>query len=102
MDLIDREKALDKACGWCACSTNEMAAALKDKELLEKCRAECAIAKALNDAPAVDAVPVVRCKDCKNYIVDGIKGYCCMGKGDNWYCADGERKVGEQDADEHG
>lgn len=45
----------------------------------------------IEDAPAVDAVPVVRCKDCKHYMTihctcDG----CCIS--DYWYCADGERK----------
>ena len=41
-----------------------------------------------------DAIPVVRCKDCKYY--DYHNG--CMSwhdvnsKNDNWYCADGERK----------
>lgn len=39
----------------------------------------------------VDAVEVVRCKDCKHYMTihctcDG----CCIS--DDWYCADGERK----------
>ena len=52
--------------------------------------------------PTVDAVPVVRCKDCRfrqsrvSRIIDGkecnlcemIKGY----KPADWYCADGERK----------
>lgn len=39
-------------------------------------------------APTVDAVEVVRCKDCEH------KSYC-YGRtpwGDNWFCADGERK----------
>jgi hypothetical protein len=45
----------------------------------------------IKDAPTVDAVPVVRCKDCKHYMTihctcDG----CCIS--DDWYCADGERK----------
>lgn len=39
----------------------------------------------------LDAVEVVRCKDCKHYMTihctcDG----CCIS--DDWYCADGERK----------
>ena len=39
----------------------------------------------------VNAVEVVRCKDCKHYMTihctcDG----CCIS--DDWYCADGERK----------
>ena len=58
----------------------------------------------INTAPTIDAVPVVRCKDCKNWDttwqndwaknnqycpnVDGIR------KGD-WYCADGERRTDE-------
>lgn len=49
----------------------------------------------LADAPTVDAVEVVRCKDCKWYSDD----YCCQfgdDYGDDWYCADGERR--EEDA----
>ena len=30
----------------------------------------------LDDAPTVDAVPVVRCKDCEFYIIDGCEDYC--------------------------
>ena len=46
----------------------------------------------LEDAPTVDAVEVVRCRDCKNYMTvhctcDG----CCIS--DDWYCADGERRT---------
>lgn len=39
-------------------------------------------------SPTVDAEPVVRCKDCKHWLVD------CFQKMDagNWWCADGERK----------
>ena len=45
----------------------------------------------IEDAPAVDAVEVVRCKDCKHYMTihctcDG----CCVS--DYWFCADGERR----------
>lgn len=45
-------------------------------------------------SPTVDAVPVVRCKDCKHY----HNGFNCdllqkpIMKGDDWFCADGERK----------
>lgn len=46
----------------------------------------------LEDAPTVDAVEVVRCRDCKHYMTihctcDG----CCIS--DDWYCADGERRT---------
>ena len=43
-----------------------------------------------------DAMPVVRCKDCKHYKRDT----CSAGAGmavpppDDWFCADGERREG--------
>lgn len=52
----------------------------------------------IDKAPTADAVPVVRCKDCKHY--DG-ESKMCLNKnigmyGDepslDWYCADGERR----------
>ena len=52
------------------------------------------------DAPAVDAVPVVRCKDCKHYRKDSF--WCDMNSKDrgewfNWYpedfCSYGERRT---------
>ena len=51
----------------------------------------------LQEAPTVDAVEVVRCKDC-HYNEDEEIGmvYCpyVLGGwvGENWFCADGERK----------
>ena len=41
--------------------------------------------------PAADAVPVVRCKDCKYF-----KTRLCENEDnyDDWFCADGERKDG--------
>ena len=53
-----------------------------------------------DNAPTVDAVPVVRCKDCKHSWEDlgGLTcshGVCvdCVVLGD-FYCANGERKKG--------
>ena len=48
--------------------------------------------KQIADAPTVDAVPVVRCKDCKYF-----KTWLCQNEdnSDNWFCADGERKDGD-------
>ena len=37
----------------------------------------------LREAPTIDAVPVVRCKDCRDREV-------CITS-DDWYCADAER-----------
>lgn len=56
----------------------------------------------LKDAPTIDAVPVVRCKDCK-YWQDNNGGYphdeCCWGKGEtpdqDDFCSYGERKDGD-------
>ena len=47
------------------------------------------VAEFLDDMPTVDAVPVVRCKDCKYF-----KTPLCQNEDnhDNWFCADGERK----------
>lgn len=49
--------------------------------------------EAIDNAPTIDAEPVVRCKDCK---YRGIIDYpvCCEST-DEWFCADGERKGGD-------
>ena len=54
----------------------------------------------IGEAPTIDAVPVVRCKDCRFYNTTGCQtgfGWCespvvSTGVYDEWYCADGERK----------
>lgn len=56
---------------------------------------ECVV----NDAPTVDAVPVVRCKECKYHEDEEIgMVYCPNMIGgwvvENWFCADGKRKEG--------
>ena len=55
----------------------------------ELCYSETDVANLLLHAPTVDAVPVVRCKDCKYF-----KTPLCQNENnyDNWFCADGERK----------
>lgn len=54
----------------------------------------------IKDAPTVDAAPVVRCKDCKNWdsSTEGryVGGWCFCEKlqfstSPDWFCADGER-----------
>ena len=48
--------------------------------------------KEIDKAPTIDAVPVVRCKDCKHFET----GLCQNEDNyDNWFCADGERKDGD-------
>ena len=45
------------------------------------------------DAPTVDAVEVVRCRDCKRRYSDSWCEY--VDDDDNFYCARGERKDGD-------
>ena len=54
----------------------------------------------LNCVPAVDAVPVVRCRDCKHWCRcdDGISGTCGALGGlwdENEFCSEGERRDSE-------
>ena len=46
----------------------------------------------LDKFPTIDAVPVVRCKDCKHRFKDSWCEYA--DDDDNFYCARGERKEG--------
>ena len=57
----------------------------------------CGSVMIVNDLPTVDAVEVVRCRDCKhydtNYCSDG-QGWCSKVVGyryGGWFCAAGER-----------
>lgn len=61
------------------------------------------IFKEIDNVPAVDAVSVVRCKDCKYWDISCksqyFDGWCFCGIQSNsapphWFCADGERREG--------
>ena len=54
----------------------------------------------INNAPTIDAEPVVRCKDCKYVIPYESGGFNCLtcpnvdrDVDENWFCAYGERKT---------
>lgn len=55
----------------------------------------------IESAPTIDAVPVVRCKDCKHLDPEDKKCDCGhtilwqLPRDDNWFCADGERRDDE-------
>lgn len=34
------------------------------------------VGQAISKTPTVDAVPVIRCKDCKHMHEDGVESYC--------------------------
>lgn len=56
--------------------------------------------KYIEKRPTIDAVPVVRCKDCK-YRAENGRCYTENGiiwgafVGEDWFCADGERREEE-------
>ena len=52
------------------------------------------------NAPAVDAVPVVRCKDCLRWKRDAYGGVCDrygVRLDGDWFCAGGEKKEVQHD-----
>lgn len=54
---------------------------------------------AVIEAPTVDAVPVVRCKDCRFGLTEAESYFCDLDGRDRkgcWFCADGERKGGNE------
>lgn len=81
-DLIDRQAAIDEAY-----------AVIVDDAVYDVVQVET-----LEGLPSVDAVEVVRCKDCKHRYVDGenVRYNVCelnhnKVQSDDWYCADGEQ-----------
>ena len=63
------------------------------------CEIKQDFADMISNVPNVDAVPVVRCWECKHHEDEEIGMIYCpnMIGGwvvENWYCADGERKEG--------
>lgn len=90
-DLISREAAIKGLLSMCPEKTEP--GSFDEYGVTVLCGAVDVVIKGL---PAVDAVPVVRCKDCKHWHM----GLCCCNDiytGKNHYCADGERR--ENDAD---
>lgn len=109
-DLISRAEILGRIKSMAGCATC-------DNYNGVRCRA-CIWDDAMNivkEAPAVDAVPVVRCKDCKHRPIDHREEYnemtgfglefpdyrcpCQCEDGwynwfpdDNWFCGNGERR----------
>lgn len=99
MELIYKDKLLEAIdnCDYCDHCSLSICLCIGDNFRNEK-----AIVNLIKDTPAVDAVEVVRCKDCVNSY------NCCDGTlrcdnsyeennmdrvvSDDWFCADGERK----------
>jgi hypothetical protein len=62
------------------------------------------VLQAIEESPTIDAVSVVRCKDCKHYNTIGCSkgfGWCeNIGRGtsDDFYCANGKQVKRELEA----
>ena len=58
------------------------------------------IQQAVDEQPTIDAVPMVRCRECKHMIPQSHTRYCTVwnavnGMGDEGFCNYGERKEGD-------
>jgi hypothetical protein len=51
-----------------------------------------AMIKTRSVTPTIDAVPVIRCKDCKHILPKGFCHKHSRKVADDWFCADGERR----------
>ena len=95
MALIEQEAAIEAALDWNVKPGGEVFNAIK-----------AAIRSRLEQVAAIDAVPVVRCKDCQECTVwkDGHSFTCNADEMDyyaptydaaTYYCADGKRRRGD-------
>lgn len=94
MRLIDADALREVHCE--GCSSEEIRNGCKNDPV-------CATLMWVDEAPTIDAVPVVRCKDCKNVSMSGYTGKlfctrplgsyaCVLTKKDN-FCSYGERRA---------
>lgn len=94
-DLISRSKLMDVFRARMV-ERNDREKCASD-ENCKVCEPGCFWRRAIPAAPAVDAVPVVRCKDCKHYRYDeDFERTACdifiMGTDSEHFCSYGERK----------
>jgi hypothetical protein len=104
-DLISRMDLYEKTAEWEAQALHMVELHMRDDDKAEWRKWSTVLAERsafkhdVADAPAVDAKPVVLCKDCKHY----NNGWCYnpntyddeKTRGNtvpDWYCADGERR----------
>lgn len=69
-----------------------IAEALMDETKAERFRIFCLLADAVEQMPTVDAVPVVRCQECKKFKTFECPMHYCNGYND--FCSFGERLEG--------
>ena len=81
-DLIDREALINAYCEGCPYLKSSLCGGNM-----------CEAVELMKEAPAVDAVEVVRCKDCKwrNTLGCPYENFDAAERYDGDYCSDGER-----------
>lgn len=92
---MDADEMIDSVCGMC-----DGICELFDTEKCRNCRRDgrCEWRKCLDDVQTIDAVEVVRCKDCKHRRIGEFGARRCAvwqtynGFGDDGFCHYGERK----------
>jgi len=89
MRLIDADRLKAEIMGWYV--------ALDDLFDMGKYHEREIVLQAIEESPTIDAVPVVRCKECENYNTTCCSkgfGWCeSMDRGvsDDFYCANGTK-----------
>lgn len=79
-----------------------------DLEWLINFAAHSKIQRLIADTPTVDAVPVVRCRECKYYDPEDWDGITCKADGgmtdpyEDSFCSQGERRTGNGKAVDEG
>lgn len=100
-DYIDKQAALDglnEQIAYCDKALGSFEISMKDEYAVKVEKASLmAFKEKLENIPAADAVPVVRCRDCKNLGTFRGKLYCRHNCGivepkENDFCSRGERK----------
>ena len=96
MRLIDADGLKAEIMGWCVVPDDLFGMGKHHEREI--------VLQAIEESPTIDAVPVVRCKDCKHYDTTGcLKGFgWCESMNrdafDDFYCANGKQLKRELEA----
>ena len=89
-DLISRQALYEKTAEWEAQALHMVEKTMNHEDRTEWKKWSAILQERsafkfdIADAPSVDAVPVVRCKDCTRW--------CICHKDDDFFCAEGDRR----------
>lgn len=102
-DLINRQQAIDAVMELIEAGIEWRSGISRKISLLNA--VYCALEDIPSAQPTVDAVPVIRCKDCRWWVKDKRMGNIgrCFGREHQWamhsdgFCSDAERRTDEID-----